>query len=82
MDTPQNNGVLGYRELSAEDKEVMNALSKWEASWNKVVDSLRASGDEFDQRCVAIAATHVETGMMYARRSVARPVRLVEGVNA
>lgn len=74
--------IKGYRVLSPEDVQVINAIKAWEASWNKIIDSLRAGGTEFDQRCVALASTHVETGMMFAVKSVAQPTRLVEGVNA
>lgn len=77
----QHRKIGGYRELKEDEIAVMNAIKAWEASWNRIVDSLKAAGGEYDQRCVAIAATHIETGMMFAVKAVAQPVRLVEGVN-
>lgn len=77
----QHKQISGYRDLTQEDIDLINALKTWEASWNRVVDQLRADPD-IDQRCVAIAATHVEIGVMFAVKSVAQPVRLVEGQNA
>jgi hypothetical protein len=76
-----NQRISGERELTQEDIDLINALKTWEASWNRVVDQLRKAPD-IDQRCVAIAATHVEIGVMFAVKSVARPERLIEGVNS
>jgi hypothetical protein len=76
----QHRMISGYRELSEEDIQTVNALKTWEASWNRVCNQLRNSPD-VDQRCVAIAATHIETGVMFAVKSITRPTRLVEGEN-
>ena len=78
----QHKIIKGYRDLTEDEIAVMNALKAREASWNKVIDSMKAAGDEYDQRYVSLAATHVETGVMFAIKAVARPVRLVEGINA
>lgn len=45
-----------------------------EASWNALVDRMRAT-PELDQRQVAIAATDGESAFMRAVRAVARPTR-------
>lgn len=74
----QHQLIRGYRDLSQEDIDTINAIKSWEASWNKIVDSMKAD-PSLDQRYVAIAATHIETGMMFAVKAVAQPVRQVEG---
>ena len=77
----QHRKISGYRELDQVDIDTINAIKAWEASWNRIIDSMK-NDETLDQRCVAIAATKVETGMMFAVKAVAKPERLVEGVNA
>ena len=75
---PDPTLIRGYRELSQDDIDTINAIKSWEASWNRIADSMRQD-ETLDQRCVAIAMTHIETGMMFAVKAVAQPVRQVEG---
>ena len=72
----QHRKIAGYRELNAEEIELMNAGKQLEASWNSFIDLLRDS-PHVDQRQVSIAATDGESAFMRAIRSIARPERIV-----
>jgi hypothetical protein len=74
----QHRKISGYRELTADEIALMNEAKELEAKANSLVDKLRYSyGHGVDVRCVAIAATHLETGFMYLVKAVAKPERKV-----
>lgn len=75
----QHQKIAGYRELSQQEIDLMNECKAVEATCASLIDKLQnydpASPDErpLDQRFVALAKTSIQTGFMYAVRSVAQP---------
>jgi NTP pyrophosphatase (non-canonical NTP hydrolase) len=68
----QHRKISGYRELTAEEIAAMNALKKAGAELGDVLTAVSQIAG-VDQRCVAIARTELQTGLMWAVRAVARP---------
>jgi hypothetical protein len=68
----QHKHIKGYRELSEEEIELMNRVKAMAAEVGALVDKLTAT-DGLDKRCVAIARTELQTGFMWAVRSIAQP---------
>lgn len=68
----QHRIIKGYRELSAEEIQLMNEgknLAEQVGYWLEKLKETQAN----DQRCVAIAKTELQTGFMWAIRSIAQP---------
>ena len=70
----QHRKIAGYRELSADEIDVMNSVKNLEAQFNGMIDSLKAMPG-IDQRNVALAQTHGEDAFMRAIRAIAQPTR-------
>lgn len=68
----QHRKITGYRELSQDEINLMNEIKAQGERLRALLHGLRSTPD-VDQRCVSIAYTHLETGIMYAVRAVARP---------
>lgn len=76
---PENNEetkVIGYRALSEEQKQLMNEAKTLGNELGDFIDSVpeKLGGDDADcARARALAKTHIQTGMMWLNRSIARP---------
>jgi hypothetical protein len=64
--------ITGYRELSEDEKVLINEIKAKGEELGQLIEKLRA-GSEFDQRWISIAQTHFQEGGMAAVRAVARP---------
>ena len=71
----QHKKISGYRDLSQDEIDNMNAVKKMEAAFNGMIDNMKALPG-IDQRQVALAATHGEEAFMHAVRAIARPERI------
>lgn len=68
----QHRQIKGYRELSQDEIDLMNAIKTKGAELGELVAKLRAT-DGLDQRWVSIGATDMQTGLMALTRGVAQP---------
>lgn len=64
--------IKGYRELSAEEIEMMNVIKEYGASLGRIVEQL-ADAPEVDPRWVAIGKTDLQKGLMALTRAIAKP---------
>lgn len=68
----QHKKISGYRDLSQDEIDQMNAVKAAEAAlgetWRQVMDL-----PEVDKRWAAVARTHFEEGFMALVRSIAKP---------
>lgn len=69
----QHRAIQTYRELSQGEIDLMNEVKAHEAEGRRLVKRLQAL-PEIDQRCCALAVTHLELYSMYGCRAIARPV--------
>lgn len=72
METMTQPKIIGYRELSEEEADMMNAIKEHGERLGELVNTLRATPG-VDQRWVSIGATDLQTGLMALTRSVAQP---------
>lgn len=68
----QHRKIAGYRELSQQEIDAMNALKAKGAEIGMQLDAL-AELPGIDKRALAIAKTELQTGMMWAVRAIAQP---------
>ncbi len=68
----QHRKISGYRDLSEEEIEFMNAVKETANKLGALVESMEAN-EALDQRWVAIAKTNLQTGFMALTRSIAQP---------
>lgn len=68
----QHRKITGYRDLTQEEIDAMNAIKAKGEELQQLIENLR-SLPGVDGRAVAIATTELQTGMMWLTRSVARP---------
>lgn len=68
----QQQNIKGYRELSAEEKALINQIKELGITMGCMVQKLRAE-QGVDQRWVSIGQTDLQTGIMALTRSVAQP---------
>lgn len=68
----QHRKISGYRELSQQEIDAMNAVKK---TAETVGAQLEALGDipGIDKRALAIAKTELQTGFMWTVRAIAQP---------
>lgn len=68
--------IQGYRALSDEEIALMNEVKTQGEMLKRLIERLesraRTQGD-VDGRCVSIARTELQTGLMWLARSIARP---------
>lgn len=73
----QHKQIKGYRDLTQGEVDLMNAVKGKEAEAGAMVSLIEAvvaeSGDQEAGRWVSLARTHLEIGMMFAAKAVARP---------
>jgi hypothetical protein len=65
--------ITGYRELSETDAQWMNEAKELAVEVGAFVSRMKAEGEVFDQRWVAIGATDCQRGFMALVRAVAKP---------
>lgn len=68
----QHRKIAGYRELSQEEIDAMNAVKAEGTRLQFLIEELRDNA-QLDQRWVSIAETHLQQGIMAAVRSIAQP---------
>lgn len=68
----QHRKIKGYRELSQEEIDLMNAVKEQGAVLGELVESLRNTHG-IDQRWVSIGATELQQGLMALTRAIAQP---------
>lgn len=68
----QHRKIKGYRELNAQEIELMNHIKDAGEVLDTIVKDLQ-SQPAMDQRWVAIGKTHLQEGIMALVRAVARP---------
>ena len=68
----QHRKIAGYRELSQQEIDAMNAVKAKAEEVGLQLDALRDMPG-IDQRALASAKTELQTGFMWAVRSVAKP---------
>lgn len=68
----QHRQIKGYRELSQQEIDLMNAIKTKGAELSELVATLKQMPG-IDQRWVSIGATDLQTGLMALTRSVAQP---------
>jgi hypothetical protein len=72
-----DQGIRGHRELGSSEVHLMNLLKDHEDSLNTLLEAVSAHidhvGDHEAKRWVSLARNHLETGIMFAVRAVARP---------
>lgn len=73
----QHRKIEGYRELDADEIDLINDIKEAEACAAELLAELEKrniqTGDEGARRWAALARTHLETGFMFAIKAVARP---------
>jgi hypothetical protein len=67
--------VKGYTPLSDEQKALANEGKELEERYLRWLDEL-ATDNEVDPRALALAKTHIQTGAMWAIRSIFKPSRV------
>lgn len=68
----QHRKIVGYRELSQEEINLMNEIKEKGKELGQLVKKLK-SNEELDQRWISIGATDLQTGLMALTRSIAKP---------
>lgn len=68
----QHRKITGYRDLTEEEIGAMNDCKALGAEIGDLIGEVEAMADT-DKRCVAIARTEMQTGLMWLIRSIARP---------
>lgn len=68
----QHRKIVGYRELSQSDIDLMNKIKLHGENLKLLMEELEGRVD-LDQMAVAAAKLQLQTGIMWAVRSVAQP---------
>jgi hypothetical protein len=68
----QHRKISGYRELSQQEIDDMNAVKAMARDVGAMIEELQQNKG-LDQRWVAIAKTHLQQGFMAATRAIAQP---------
>lgn len=79
----QHKIIKGYRDLNAEEVELINKIRELGAELDRMLDGIydqidhsleeHGSPDAESRRWLAISKTHLQQGLMAATRAVARP---------
>lgn len=69
----QHRAILGYRELSQAEVDLMNTVKTQAVQVEALIASVKNAGEEIDQRWLAIARTHLQEGFMCLTRAITRP---------
>lgn len=70
--------VIGYRPLTDDEKQLMNKAKELGNQLGGFIEALQncedgETGWSADGRCLAIARTEIQTGMMWLNRAIAKP---------
>lgn len=66
--------VIGYRPLTEEQKRLMNQAKELGNQLGEFIENLNCSTEfDADGRCLAIARTEIQTGLMWLNRAIAQP---------
>lgn len=65
--------IDGYRELSEETLEAINATKRWENELGDFIAALRQSELSPDPKFTSVAVTHFQQGFMALTRALAKP---------
>lgn len=68
----QHRKITGYRDLSQAEIDLMNLVKEHGNSIGDVCAAVEAL-PEADKRAASIAKTHLQTGLMWLTRAIARP---------
>lgn len=68
----QHKQIKGYRDLSQAEIDAMNKIKMHGVQLGLLIEELEKMAG-IDQKWVALAKTELQTGIMYAVRSVAQP---------
>lgn len=68
----QHRKIIGYRELTQEEINLMNQVKSEGEKLSQLWHQITAMPDT-DQRAASIARTHLQTGMMWLTRAIAKP---------
>ena len=68
----QHRKIAGYRELTQEEVDLMNAIKEQGRQLGELIGRVRITANT-DQRSTSIAQTELQTGIMWLVRAVARP---------
>jgi response regulator of citrate/malate metabolism len=68
----QHEKIAGYRDLTQEEIDAMNALKDAEQKMKELLDGLPVADGNVG-RWISLARTNFETGFMFAIKAVARP---------
>ena len=68
----QHKLIKGYRDLTQDEIDTMNAIKEQGERLRILIDPLKHRTD-LDQRWISIAETHLQQGIMAAVRAVAKP---------
>lgn len=69
-------GIVGYRNLTQEEKDIMNVIKEAGNGVGEVIAAL-SKNPQYDQRWLSIGSTHIQQGFMAILRAVARPETFV-----
>lgn len=72
MDTFEQPKITGYRQLTQEEVDLMNAVKEVASSAGRVIEQLRAV-EGLDQRWISIGSTQLQQGFMAVVRGIAQP---------
>lgn len=72
METIKQPKISGYRQLNEEEAELINTIKETGDQLGAAIEVIESMSD-IDKRAVAIAKTHLQTGLMWLVRSIARP---------
>lgn len=70
---PPNPGIMGQRELTQGEVDLMNRIKTMGEQVRGLVEELHAMGDKIEPRFLAIGTTYVQLGLQQLVRAVARP---------
>ena len=68
----QHRKITGYRELSQEEIDTMNAIKAQGIALDALV-TMMSSIENIDNRWLAVGTTDLQTGLMALTRAVAQP---------
>ncbi|MFA5589800.1 MAG: hypothetical protein WDA70_03655 [Lysobacteraceae bacterium] len=68
----QHRKISGYRELDAAQIDLINAIKEQGNALGLAVEAVDAMPD-VDRRAVALAKTHLQTGLMWLVRGITKP---------
>jgi hypothetical protein len=68
----QHKLIKGYRDLSAEEIQLMNECKELSAKVGELVEKLKATPN-LDQRWISIGTTDLQKGFMSIIRGIAQP---------